>query len=101
MSSLIGGNPYVWTIIRENKGNEEYVGQHDADSDISFIPAFLIKDEALKGYHIFKKEVGWKYEVQAVRFSELLKDARSNHFMIFILDGDGKILEKINPAETL
>jgi hypothetical protein len=40
---------------------------------------------------------GDKYEVQAVLFGELAKDAAKNGFMIFMLDADGKILQKIAP----
>ena len=95
MSSVIQGNPWIWVLIRGEVDEEQYVGQYDEENDISFIPGFLTKDDALKGYHLVKREKGLKYEVQAVRYKELLKDARDNGFMIFIVDEDGNIQEKI------
>ena len=76
-------------------GNEQYVGQYDEENDVSFIPGFLTKDDALKGYNLIKREKELTYEVQAVRYKELLKDSKNNGFMIFIVDGDGNIKEKI------
>ena len=95
MSSLIQGNPWIWVFIQGNVGNEQYVGQYDDKNDVSFIPGFLTKDDALKGYNLVKREKGLTYEVQAVRYKELLKDSTNNGFMIFILDCDGNIKEKI------
>ena len=100
MSQLIEGNPWIWVMIQGDIGNEQYVGQHDAQSDISFVPGFMSKDDALKSYHLIQKEAGKKYEVQAIRFKELSKDCANNGFMIFILDEDGKILEKITPGKS-
>jgi hypothetical protein len=99
MKSVINGNPWLWVIIEDTPGNEQYVGQQDEKSGLSFIPAFLTKEEALKGYHLVKREKGGKYEVQAVRFKELSKDCLSHQFMIFLLDGEGVVLEKIAPGQ--
>ena len=100
MSQLTEKNPWIWVMIQGEGGNEHYVGQHDADTDISFVPGFRSKEEALKSYHLIKKDTGQKYEVQAIRLKELSKDCANNGFMIFILDGDGKILEKMTPEKS-
>jgi hypothetical protein len=97
MSSLIQGNPWIWVVVQGDTGNEQYVGQHEAQSDVAYIPAFLSKEEAQKGYHLLKREKGQKAEVQAVRYKELAKDAAGNGFKIFIVDGDGDVKEKIDP----
>ena len=95
MSSLIQGNPWIWVLIQGEVGKEQYVGQYEEESDISFIPGFLSKEDALKGYHLIKRGKGLSYEVQAVRYKELLKDSTDNDFMIYIVDADGNIKEKI------
>ena len=97
MTGLIQGNPWIWVVVQGDAGNEQYVGQHEVQSDLAYIPGFLSKEEAQKGYHLLKREKGQKQEVQAVRYKELAKDAAENGFMIFILDGDGEIKEKIDP----
>jgi hypothetical protein len=95
MSSLIEGNPWIWVYIQGEVGNEQYLGQYDEENRISFIPGFLTRDDALKAFGLMKKEKNTPSEVQAVRFKELQKDATANGFLIFILDGEGKIQEKI------
>lgn len=95
--SIIQGNPWVWIIVQGDIGKEQYLGQHDSKTDASFIPAFLTKDEALKGYHLFQHEKEKKPEIQAIRYNELAKDAKANGFAIFIIDEEGNFKEKINP----
>ena len=100
MNQLTENNPWIWVMVQGEAGNEHYVGQHDAESEISFVPGFFSKEDALKSYHLIQKDSGVKYEVQAIRFKELSKDCKENGFMIFILDGEGKIVEKITPGKT-
>jgi hypothetical protein len=95
MNSPIEGNPWIWVYIQGEMGNEQYVGQYDEENRVSFIPGFLTKDDALKSFNLMKKESKMPCEVQAVRFKELQKDSKANGFMIFILDGEGRIQEKI------
>jgi hypothetical protein len=40
---------------------------------------------------------GDKHEVQAILYNELVQAAAKNDFMIFILNADGEVLEKIKP----
>ncbi len=97
MSGLMQGNPWIWVIVQGEIDNEQYVGQQDPKTDTSFVPAFLSKEDALKGYNLVHRKKGLKYEVQAIRYDDLAKDAAENGFMIFIVDGDGNVKEKINP----
>jgi hypothetical protein len=41
---------------------------------------------------------GDKYEIQAIFFKELAESAGRNGFMIFLLNADGEVLEKIEPS---
>jgi hypothetical protein len=43
------------------------------------------------------RQKGRKYEVQAILFEELSKDAAAGGFMIFLLNENGKVLERIKP----
>jgi hypothetical protein len=43
------------------------------------------------------RQKGRKYEVQAILFEELSKDASAGGFMIFLLNENGEVLEKIKP----
>jgi len=71
-------NSWVWVVIQDPGGNEQLLGQHDEENDISFIPTFLEKDEALK-------------------YEELTEQAFENGFMLFILNGSGELLDKVAP----
>jgi hypothetical protein len=64
---------------------------------VSFIPAFFEKEYAQQCLIHMATQKGDKYEVQAIHFGELVKDAAKNSFMIFMLDADGKILQTITP----
>ncbi|MDM8526046.1 hypothetical protein QUF80_21950 [Desulfococcaceae bacterium HSG8] len=101
MSKLVNKDSWVWVVIQNPEGEAKVLGQHDDESDVSFIPTFLEKDEALKCYNSLVFEKGPKYEVQAVLYEELLNDAAENSFIIFILNGSGKILDKVSPDQQL
>lgn len=95
MSQLIKDNPWVYAIVQNPGGNEKFLGQTDVEMKISFIPAFLEKDAAGQCLPFLVREKGLKYEAQAIFFEDLVEYATKNGFAIFILDGAGKILEKI------
>lgn len=88
---------WVYVAVEDPGGNEKYMGLHDESSDTSYIPAFSEKDDALACMYHFPRRPGKKYEVQAVLLEELAEDARKNGFMIFMLDGQGRILKQIRP----
>ena len=95
MSQLIQGNPWVYAIVQDPGGNEQFLGQTDEEMNISFIPIFLDKDAAGQCLPFLVREKGLKYEAQAILYEDLVDYASKNGFVIFILDGAGKILEKI------
>ncbi|MBE9593241.1 MAG: hypothetical protein IMF19_07145 [Proteobacteria bacterium] len=97
MSKLIQENPWVWVFVLDPGGNEQFLGQHYKEEDISFIPTFLEKEEALKCLDHLTCDKGKKYEVQAIQYEELARDAAEHKFMLFILNGTGEVLEKITP----
>jgi len=97
MSNLIQGNPWVWVVVLDPGGNEQFLGQQYKKGDISFIPTFLEKEEALECLDHLIRDKGKKYEAQAIQYEELAHDAAEHKFMLFILNGAGEVLEKITP----
>ena len=93
----LNNNRWVWTIIQDPGGDEQFLGQHDEVSGISFIPFFLEKEEAEKCISGLIKAPGHKYEIQAILFEELKQFCTGKQVMLFLLNGTGKILEKIEP----
>lgn len=95
MGRLVEKDQWVWVIIQDPGGNEQFLGQYDKEKDEHFIPTFLEKEDAQQGLSLMASEKGHKYEVQAILFADLSRSAAENGFMIFILNREGKILEKI------
>lgn len=98
MNSLLNGNPFVWITVIDPGPQEQYLGLSDQETHIDFIPIFRDKEEALKCYHLMARDKSRKYEIQAVHLSELRKSAAAGGFMIFLCDGDGRVLERLPPA---
>ena len=88
---------WVWVVIQDPGSGEQFLGQYHEKEDISFIPAFHSKEEAQQCLMDMPREKGHKYEVQAILFEELSKDAAASGFMIFLLNENGEVLEKIKP----
>jgi hypothetical protein len=88
---------WIWVVVQNPGGDEQFLGQHDDKKDVSFIPAFHEKGDAQQAIGQLITEKGEKYEAQAILFEELAKDAAQHGFLIFMLNADGEILEEITP----
>ena len=85
---------WVWAIVQDPDGNEQFLGQLHEDTDEMFIPIFLDKEEAQKGMELLAQDKGKKYEPQAIIYDDLTIYAKKNGFNIFLLDKEGSVLEK-------
>ena len=74
------------------------MAEQPKSSDWVFVAAFYKKEEAQACFINLPREKGKKYEIQAVMFEDLAKDAAVTGCLIFMLDAEGRILLKINPA---
>lgn len=97
MNNKIKADTWVWVVVQDPGENEHFLGQLDEENNISFIPAFYQKEDAQQCFTQMYRQKGKKYEIQAIFFDELAKDAAKNEFMIFMLSAAGKILQKIKP----
>lgn len=97
MTDVFAKDKWLYVAIEDPGGNEKFVGLHDKDSDISYIPAFENKEDALSCFINMPRRDNRKYEVQAVPFDLLCEDARRSGFLIFLSDGTGKVLKRIEP----
>jgi len=97
MSTVIQADTWVWVVVQDPGGDEQFLGQHDDKNDISYIPMFLEKEDALECLNLLKRDEKKKYEVQAIQYDQLTPDAAKHGFMLFLLNHAGEILEKIKP----
>ena len=100
MNELIKEEQWVWVVIQDPGANEKFLGQNDEEKDISFIPTFLEKEEAEKGLTLMARDEGRKYEVHAIQIEDLSERAAENGLMLFVVNGKGEVLQKIEPKKN-
>lgn len=86
---------WLYIVIQKNGPNEQIVGQTDSEHDITFIPAFLNKEAAQQAMFHLHLEKKSKHEVQAIIYEDLHRYALEGGFLIFVLDEDGKIIQRL------
>ncbi|MBW1921442.1 MAG: hypothetical protein DRH11_10455 [Deltaproteobacteria bacterium] len=94
---MVEADKWVWVVVLNPGKKEQFLGQHDRGKNVSYIPAFLEKEEAVRGAPHLVVDEGLNYEVQAVQYQELVRHAGRNGFLVFILDASGRVLEKTEP----
>ena len=97
MKKELKPDTWIWVVVQNPGPHEQFLGQLYEDQNVSFIPAFFEKEDAQQCLIHMTTSKGVKYEVQAIFFEELAEDAIQHDFMIFMLNADGEILEKIKP----
>jgi hypothetical protein len=96
MTLELNNDTWVWVIVQEPETKAHYVGQFDQETGISYIPAFLQKDDAQQCLTHIVPDKTMPREVQAVCFGDLAHDAAQNGFTVFILNSKGRILAELN-----
>lgn len=96
MSSSLKEDQWVYVVIQDPGRNEQYLGQHETEQDISFIPVFLQKDDAFMCMNLLVRDKTKKYEIQAVMVDDLKTHAAAGGFMVYVLNNEGGIVEKIS-----
>ena len=91
----IEATTWLYVAILKAGPSEQIVGQTDSEHDISFIPAFLDKESAQQAMFHLHLEKKKKYEVQAMIYEDLARHAAENGFLVFVLDDEGKVLERL------
>ena len=97
MKDAQGADQWVWVVVQDPGGKAQFLGQHDKLENISYIPVFHSKDEAQQCFMNLARRKNFKYEVQAILVEELAKDAAANGFMIFLMNENSGVLERIKP----
>jgi len=97
MSKTIQNDQWVWVVVQDPGGNEQFLGQRDEAEEISFIPIWLEKEAAHQCLDLLSREKGVKCEVQAIQYETLAPKAAQEGFRLFVLDASGKILDQIEP----
>ncbi|RLC32549.1 MAG: hypothetical protein DRH37_00280 [Deltaproteobacteria bacterium] len=97
-SARIKNDQWVYVLVHGKEGNEQLLGQEDSEKQVFFIPVFLNKEEALMSLNLLARDKGLRYEAQAILYEDVVARAAEQGFMVFVLNGEGEILEKIATA---
>lgn len=99
MTTDISATSWVYVMVQNPGADEKIVGQNDPEKKITFIPTFTEKESAQQAMFHMPKERGQKYEIQAIIYEDLERYAAEGLSLIFLLDADGNIIEKIVPGQ--
>ena len=100
MSLKIEKDQWVWVVIQDPDREPRLLGQLDEENDTTFIPTFLNKEAAEECFLKIVRQKGHKYEIQAIMYEDLLDLGADNGFTIFILDGEGTLLKKVDQTSN-
>ncbi|MEW6262482.1 MAG: hypothetical protein AB1641_05335 [Thermodesulfobacteriota bacterium] len=90
---------WVWVIVENLAGQETYYAlTEETGKNLKFIPAFENQDEAEACGRLMAKRPEAEYQVQAIRLTHLAEAAARSRSDVYILDGRGRILERLTPA---
>lgn len=84
---------WVYVVVCDPGPNEHFLGLHDAQRGVDFIPAFRSREEATDCLPDLPREKRGKREVQAVLVEELTEIAAKSGFLVAVVDKDGHIVE--------
>jgi hypothetical protein len=85
---------WIWIIVQDPGDNESFLGQYDEVNDVSFIPAFLKKQDALDVLEKLDRDKDKKYEVQTIKYGLLTGYGEEKGFAVFVINSMGEILNR-------
>lgn len=97
---------WVWVVVEKEAGSKPFLeleaggpllALEEETRGLSFIPVFRTQEAGQAGRHGLAGKPGAEYELQAIRLSVVAEAARARGFDIYILDEDGRVLERLTP----
>ncbi len=93
MSDKTDKEGWVFVLVCNPGAEESFLGLHDSQKEVDFIPAFYSRENAESCFLSMPKEQGKKYEIQAIHIEELTKNCAENGFIVAMVDEEGKIIK--------
>jgi hypothetical protein len=97
LGGSVNSDQWVWVMVQDPGGKEQFFGLHDSGDETSFIPVFLEKEVALQCFINLPRDPGKKYEAQAILYEDLVAQSSRSGFSLHLLDAEGRVIEKIRP----
>lgn len=95
MTKTISNDDWVWVVVQDPGGREQFLGQEEDETGVAFIPMFKKKEDALMCMPLMTRDKKIKHEPQAVIYSDLKEQAAESGFVLYLLDNEGRVLEKL------
>jgi len=87
---------YFMIVQNPSTAKEEFMAFQEENTKLKFLPIFKTKEEAKQCFKLMPKELfSDEYEVQAVIEDDLLSIANEYDYQLYLLDGNGKIYNKL------
>ena len=97
MKQTIKKDQWIYVVVHGSEENVQLLGQQDTENNVSFIPVFIKKEDALMNLNLLAREKGRKYEVHAILYEDLVARIADQGFMLFVLNDSGEVVDKIKP----
>lgn len=90
---------YVWVVV-ESMGKEEvFLGLNDADTGETFIPVTAEREQGLMLLgRLPVGPQGTSRQVEAIHQSRLLNLASDQGFAVYLVDQEGRLLQRLDQA---
>ena len=85
---------WLYVFVCNPGAEESFLGLHNKEKDVNFIPAFQNKEDANDCFLTLPREKGKKYELQAVHIEELNDQATKAGFAVALVDSDGNVIKE-------
>ncbi|MBU2550314.1 MAG: hypothetical protein KKB20_18050 [Proteobacteria bacterium] len=106
MAGTVNHKDWVWVVVEKDtvqkpflelEGGGALLAMEEETKGLKFIPVFRTQEDGQSGWHALPKKPGAQYELQAMRLDEVAEAARGSRFDIFIVDREGRVMERLAP----
>jgi len=85
---------WLHVIVCSRDEQEYYMGLHDNNSGVDFVPVFESREDADSCLQSFGKNPGIGYHVTAVLTAEIVKQCSDRNYLIALVDQNGAIIRQ-------
>ncbi|MFH1984921.1 MAG: hypothetical protein ABIL58_24025 [Pseudomonadota bacterium] len=96
-TSAPGAHQWVFVIVQHPENNPQIAGQHDEAAEVAYIPAYFTREDAQQGLLHLTLPKSSRYEIQAFMYDDLCAQARAGSFLVYLVDADGGVLQRLAP----
>ncbi len=90
---------WLHVIVCSRDEQEYYMGLHDSNSDVDFVPVFQSREDADICLQSFSRKPGIGYQVMAVLTAEIIKNCSDRNYLVALVDQRGTILRQFSGEE--